>query len=95
MTHEEVLDEAQRRFDAYVQRTGVPREHAATLYEARTLVRTALNCLDRGGNEIDRACWRLADALGLIATLRPDVLGIAGFTGRGNKLSRAADAQTR
>ena len=53
-------------------------------YEGHTIV-----------SRIDRACWRLADALGLIATLRPDVMGVARFTGRGYKIQKAADAQAR
>jgi len=38
--------------------------------------------------------WR-RDHPGLIATLRPDVMGVARFTGRGYKIQKAADARTR
>jgi hypothetical protein len=36
------------------------------------------------------ACWRAADALGLLAELYPKAIGVRTATGRGNKLEASA-----
>jgi hypothetical protein len=84
-TFADTQEQHRRNVPEFARRHRLTEAQADAMLQACTLASTAAGSIHRGA--FDSACWRLADALRLLAPLCPDAVGIAYPTGRKARLA--------